>query len=117
MRSRAAAALAEIGVGDIRPEDEVRRLSIAQRQMVEIARAVALESRVLVLDEPTSSLARRDIERLFALIRRLRERGIAVIYISHFLEEICEISDRFAVLRDGQSVGGGVDGAALRPIA
>ncbi|HEY2840316.1 MAG TPA: sugar ABC transporter ATP-binding protein, partial [Pirellulales bacterium] len=108
MRSRAAAALAEIGIGDIRLEDEVRRLSIAQRQMVEIARAVALESRVLVLDEPTSSLARRDIERLFALIRRLRERGISVIYISHFLEEICEISERFAVLRDGQSVGGGV---------
>jgi ribose transport system ATP-binding protein len=108
MRRRAAAALAEIGVSDLRPETEVRRLSLAQRQMVEIARAVALDSRVLVLDEPTSSLARRDIERLFDLIRRLRERGIAVIYISHFLEEVCEISDRFAVLRDGQSVGGGV---------
>ncbi|HEY4233010.1 MAG TPA: sugar ABC transporter ATP-binding protein [Lacipirellulaceae bacterium] len=107
MRTRAAAALAEIGVRDVRPEDEVRRLSLAQRQMVEIARAVTLESRVLVLDEPTSSLTRRDIERLFALIRRLRERGIAVIYISHFLEEVCEISDRFAVLRDGQLVGGG----------
>jgi ribose transport system ATP-binding protein len=62
---------------------------------------------VVVLDEPTSSLTRRDIQRLFALIRRLRERGIAVIYISHFLEEVCEISDRYAVLRDGQSVGGG----------
>jgi ribose transport system ATP-binding protein len=108
MRRRAASALAEIGVGDIRPEAEVRHLSLAQQQMVEIARAVALESRVLVLDEPTSSLARRDIDRLFALIRRLRERGIAVIYISHFLEEVCEISDRFAVLRDGESVGGGM---------
>jgi ribose transport system ATP-binding protein len=107
MKRRAATALGEIGVNDIRPESEVRRLSLAQQQMVEIARAVALESRVLVLDEPTSSLARGDIERLFALIRRLRDRGIAVIYISHFLEEVCEISDRFAVLRDGRSVGGG----------
>ncbi len=72
--------------------------------------------RVLVLDEPTSSLTRRDIERLFALIRRLRERGIAVIYISHFLEEVQEISDRFAVLRDGESVGGGATaGTPVRP--
>jgi ribose transport system ATP-binding protein len=108
MRKRAKAALDEIGLGHISPETQVRRLSLAEQQMVEIARAVALESRVLVLDEPTSSLTRRDIERLFALIRRLRNRGIAVIYISHFLEEVQEISDRFAVLRDGQSVGGGV---------
>jgi ribose transport system ATP-binding protein len=108
MRKRAAAALNEIGLGDVSPDTQVGRLSLAQQQMVEIARAVALESRVLVLDEPTSSLTRRDIERLFALIRRLRERGIAVIYISHFLEEVQEISDRFAVLRDGHSVGGGV---------
>jgi ribose transport system ATP-binding protein len=107
MRRRAKAALEEIGLGDVSPETQVRRLSLAQRQMVEIARAVALDSRVLVLDEPTSSLTQRDIERLFALIRRLRERGIAVIYISHFLEEVREISDRFAVLRDGLSVGGG----------
>lgn len=108
MRRRAMAALEEIGLQSVRPETPVRRLSIAEQQMVEIARAVALESRVLVLDEPTSSLTRSDIERLFALIRRLRDRGIAVIYISHFLEEVQEISDRFAVLRDGESVGGGV---------
>jgi ribose transport system ATP-binding protein len=108
LRRRAKAALEEIGIGDVSPDTPVRNLSLAQQQMVEIARAVALESRVLVLDEPTSSLTRRDIERLFALIRRLRDRGISVIYISHFLEEVQEISDRFAVLRDGQSVGGGV---------
>jgi ribose transport system ATP-binding protein len=107
MRRRAKAALDEIGIGNVSPDVQVRRLSLAQQQMVEIARAVALESRVLVLDEPTSSLTRRDIERLFALIRRLRDRGIAVIYISHFLEEVQEISDRYAVLRDGHSVGGG----------
>jgi ribose transport system ATP-binding protein len=108
MRRRAAAAPAEIGATDVRPDTAVRRLSLAQRQMVEIARAVALESRVLVLDEPTSSLTRRDIDRLFALIRRLRDRGVAVIYISHFLEEVCEISNRFTVLRDGRSVGSGI---------
>ena len=107
MRRRAIAALGEIGIEDVRPETLVNRLSLAKQQMVEIARAVALESRVLVLDEPTSSLSRNDIGHLFALIRRLRDRGIAVIYISHFLEEVQEISDRYSVLRDGQSVGGG----------
>lgn len=108
MRRQTKTALAEVGLGAVSPDTQVRRLSLAQQQMVEIARAVALESRVLVLDEPTSSLTRRDIERLFALIRRLKVRGISVIYISHFLEEVKEISDRFAVLRDGHSVGGGV---------
>jgi ribose transport system ATP-binding protein len=107
MRRRAAAALEEVGVRNVRPETAVRRLSIAQQQMVEIARSVALESRVLVLDEPTSSLTRHDIERLFALIHSLKARGIAIIYISHFLEEVQQISDRFAVLRDGESVGEG----------
>lgn len=108
MRRRAAAALQEIGISDIRPETPVSRLSVAQQQMVEIARSVALESRVLVLDEPTSSLTRRDIERLFALIRSLRARGTSIVYISHFLEEVQEISNRFAVLRDGEAVGEGV---------
>ncbi|NIP84220.1 MAG: sugar ABC transporter ATP-binding protein, partial [Planctomycetales bacterium] len=62
------------------------------------------------LDEPTSSLTRKDIERLFTLIRRLKDQGHAIVYISHFLEEVQEISDTFTVLRDGQTVGGGVTG-------
>ena len=107
MRRRAVRAMAEVGASDVAPDTEVRRLPIAKQQMVEIARAVALESCVLVLDEPTSSLARRDIEKLFSLIRRLRAKGLAVIYISHFLEEVQEIGDRFTVLRDGRTVGGG----------
>src|SRR5205814_1140211 len=76
--------------------------------LVEIARAVALDCRVLVLDEPTSSLTAKDIEKLFALIRRLKARNISVVYISHFLEEVREISDRFTVLRDGETVGTGI---------
>src|SRR5438876_380892 len=94
-------------------------------QLVEIARAVGAPgthgvggrsggpgSRVLVLDEPTSSLPREDIAHLFTLVRRLKEQGHAIIYISHFLEEVKEISDRFTVLRDGRSVGGGETAAA-----
>jgi ribose transport system ATP-binding protein len=92
----------------IAPDVPVLRLSIAQQQLVEIARAVALESRVLVLDEPTSSLTARDIEKLFALIRRLKAKNISIVYISHFLEEVQAISDRFTVLRDGETVGSGL---------
>jgi ribose transport system ATP-binding protein len=107
-RRRAMEALDEIGIGDVDPEIEVRRLSIAQQQLVEIARAVAIDCRVLVLDEPTSSLTQKDIEKLFALVRRLRDNGLAIVYISHFLEEVQAISDRFTVLRDGETVGTGV---------
>jgi ribose transport system ATP-binding protein len=108
MKRRATAALAEVGLSHISPEIEVRKLAIAQQQLVEIARAVALDCRVLVLDEPTSSLTAKDIEKLFALIRRLKAKNISVIYISHFLEEVQAISDRFTVLRDGETVGSGV---------
>ena len=112
MRRRASRALKEIGLEDLRPETAVGRLSIAQQQMVEVARAVALDCRVLVLDEPTSSLAQTDTEKLFALIRRLKAKGRAIVYISHFLEEVRAISDRFTVLRDGVSVGRGVTAEA-----
>lgn len=107
MRRRAREALAEVGAGDVPLEVEVRTLPIAARQMVEIARAVAVECHVLVLDEPTSSLPQSEIEQLFALIRRLKAKGLAIVYISHFLEEVQEISDRFTVLRDGETVGVG----------
>ncbi len=107
MRRRALEALAQLGHPNLRPELRVGRLSLAMRQLVEIARALAVGCRVLVLDEPTSSLAAEDIQRLFALARRLKQEGHALIFISHFLEEVKEISDRFTVLRDGKSVGEG----------
>ena len=78
------------------------------QQVVEIARALASNAKVLVFDEPTSSLTRHDVERLFAVIRKLRSEGLAIIYISHFLEEIRQICDRYTVLRDGQTVGDGM---------
>ena len=109
MRTQASAALEQLGV-DISPDVEVRRLAPGPRQMVEIARALAVQARVVVLDEPTSSLSGKDTEKLFALIRRLKSQDISVVYISHFLEEVQEISDRFTVLRDGETVGGGVTG-------
>ncbi|MFT3786568.1 MAG: sugar ABC transporter ATP-binding protein [Tepidisphaeraceae bacterium] len=107
MRDRARQALAEVGRPDIDPNVRAGDLAVAEQQLVEIARSVLLGAKVLVLDEPTSSLTRRDIRNLFAMLVRLRDRGMGIVYISHFLEEVREISTRFTVLRDGASVGGG----------
>lgn len=107
MRERARGALAEVGRPDIEPGRKASSLSIAEQQLVEIARSLAIGARVLVLDEPTSSLTRRDIENLFAMLRRLRDAGLGIIYISHFLEEVRAITTRYTVLRDGASVGTG----------
>jgi ribose transport system ATP-binding protein len=107
IRDRAARALAELHHPQIRPETPVGTLPIAAQQIVEIARAVAVGCRVLVLDEPTSSLAQADAEALFALMSRLKAQGHAIVYITHFIEEAKRVADRFTVLRDGHSVGAG----------
>lgn len=85
--------------------DLVMRLSIAEQQQVEIARALHRHSRILVMDEPTAALSSRETGQLFALIKRLRSEGMAIIYISHRMAEVYELSDRVSVLRDGQYVG------------
>jgi len=92
---------------EIHAHSRVSDLSIAARQIVEICRAIAAQSRIVLMDEPTSSLQHDDVERLFGLIRQLRNQGATVIYISHFLEEVREIADNFTVLRDGRSVANG----------
>lgn len=87
------------------PNDVVGNLAIAEQQQVEIARALKDKSRILVMDEPTAALSDRETERLFEVIRKLRHDGIAIIYISHRMEEIYALADRISVLRDGQYVG------------
>ncbi len=87
------------------PDTTVGTLSIAEQQLVEIARALHSQSRILVLDEPTTPLSSREVDRLFALVRKLRSEGIAIIYISHRMAEIYELADRVSVLRDGTYVG------------
>ncbi|HEU5118768.1 MAG TPA: ATP-binding cassette domain-containing protein, partial [Isosphaeraceae bacterium] len=106
-RRLVAVALALLDHPEIRPETPVRSLSVGAQQLVEVARALVSESRVLVFDEPTSSLSERDAERLFRVIRRLRDRGLAIVYISHVLEEVQRVADHYTVLRDGRSVGSG----------
>lgn len=88
-----------------RASDRVMKLTIAEQQQVEIARALHRNSRVLVMDEPTAALSARETHRLFELIMRLRDEGMAIIYISHRMAEVYELSDRVSVLRDGQYVG------------
>ncbi|MCC6315629.1 MAG: sugar ABC transporter ATP-binding protein, partial [Thermomicrobiales bacterium] len=102
----ARAALERIGfAGELDPAALGETLSAAQRQMVEIARALVSEARVLALDEPTSSLTNEEAERLFTLIDRLRAEGIGIIYVSHRMREISRLADRVVVLRDGVLVG------------
>ena len=108
MRARVTEVLREVGRPLLDPDARVGGLSLAAQQIVEIARAIAHEScRVLILDEPTSTLTRDDVERLFELIRAFRERGLAIVYISHVIEEVQRVADVFTVLRDGQTVGSG----------
>src|SRR3954470_15991888 len=107
MRELTSGALAALGHHDIPPDAVVASLSVAAQQIVEIARAIAVGSRVLVLDEPTSSLGRADVDHLFELLRHLKAQGHAVVYISHFIEEVKAVADRFIVLRDGRNAGGG----------
>ncbi len=90
---------------DIDPRSILSSHSIAVQQLVAISRAMVLDAKVLILDEPTSSLDRNEVEQLFAVIRTLRDRGVAILFVSHFLDQVYEISDRITVLRNGRLVG------------
>ena len=92
---------------DRSPRALVRDLSVAEQQKVEIARALSMKSRLIVMDEPTSALSRTEVEKLFSIIRGLKREGISTIFVTHRLEEVFEISDRYTVLRDGRHVGAG----------
>ncbi len=102
-----ARAFELLGASDISPGMIVRELNIGKQQLVEIARALVSEARVVIMDEPTSSLSAADTKALFEVIRKLRDQGISVLYISHFLEEVKAVADRFTVLRDGETVASG----------
>ena len=104
MHAEARAWLARVGL-DIDPGTLCGALPIAQRQLVEIAKALSTESRVLILDEPTSSLTARETERLLAIMDELRRAGVAVVFVSHHLDEVMHIADRVIVLRDGRKTG------------
>ena len=107
MRSQVEEALRLLHHGDIRPGARVGDLSIGAQQLVEVARALAAKAHVVVMDEPTSSLSQADTDVLFEVIGSLSDSGVSVIYISHFLEEVRAVADRFTVLRDGRAVGTG----------
>ncbi|HEU5026928.1 MAG TPA: sugar ABC transporter ATP-binding protein [Spirillospora sp.] len=103
MNAAARDLLAKVGV-QADPDDRMAGLGIARSQMVEIAKALSLDARVLIMDEPTAVLTTGEVDRLFGIVARLREQGVAVIFITHHLEEIPRIGDRVTVLRDGKSV-------------
>ena len=105
MRAKARALLEELDCHDLDVDAKVGGLSVASRQRVEIAKALSQDPRVLVMDEPTTSLAEGDVTRLMAIVQRLRERGVGIVYVSHRLREIFALADRVTVLRDGACIG------------
>ena len=101
---RAGEMLENLGV-NIQPDTLVETLTIAQQQMVEIVKAVSFDGRIIVMDEPTSSLSNDEVEQLFGIIERLKEKQVSIIYISHRMEELFRISDRVTIIRDGAYMG------------
>lgn len=102
-REESAALLRDLGLS-LDLDMPVHRLSIAQQQMVEIAKALSIDAKIIAMDEPSATLTTHELKNLFALIRKLRERGVSVVYISHRLEEIFEVCDRLTILRDGERI-------------
>ncbi|MBB5754526.1 sugar ABC transporter ATP-binding protein [Prosthecomicrobium pneumaticum] len=105
MRRRSRELLDQLGFGAIDPDTVMKRLSVAEQRIVEIARALAGQARILIMDEPTAALTEQEATLIFRIIRRLKAQSVSVVYISHYLSEVFEISDRIAVLRDGRNAG------------
>ena len=105
MEAQAENLLAELNIHDLDVQAKVGRLNVGNRQRVEIAKALSLNARILIMDEPTAALSENDVEQLFSIVRRLRQRGLSIIYISHRLHEVFELADRVTVLRDGEYIG------------
>lgn len=103
LHQRAMQLLEQVGL-DVSPSEPVERLGVAQRQLLEIAKSLAVKSKVIIMDEPTATLTSRETARLFEIVRRLRASGVTTIFISHHLQEIFEIADRVTVLRNGRKV-------------
>ncbi|WP_319562047.1 sugar ABC transporter ATP-binding protein [Marispirochaeta sp.] len=106
MRKKTSALLKQLDL-DLHPDTLIKNLGVAQRHMVEIAKALSIDARIVIMDEPTSALTMREVEDLYKIIRRLRDEGKAIIFISHKFDEIFEIADYFTVLRDGKYIGEG----------
>ncbi|SOD83600.1 ribose transport system ATP-binding protein [Streptomyces sp. 1222.2] len=104
MLSLTAGLLASIGEGSLPPGTRVGRLGVAQQQVVEIVKALALDARLLIMDEPTAALADHEVDQLYTLVRRLQEHGMGVLYVSHRLKEVFDLSSRITVLKDGRAV-------------
>ncbi len=104
LANRARAALDRVGLGDVATDKPLSSLGVGQQQMIEIATALDRDCRVLILDEPTAALSAHETVTLFDWLKRLRQQGVGIIYISHRLEEVREISDRVTILRDGKNV-------------
>ncbi|MGB3444469.1 MAG: sugar ABC transporter ATP-binding protein [Actinophytocola sp.] len=104
MNADTAALLGDLGLSSIAPRRRVRTLSVAGQQIVEIVKALSYDARIISMDEPTAALADEEVELLYGLVRTLRERGVAILYVSHRLKEIFDLSDRVTVLKDGALV-------------
>lgn len=114
MRKRAQEILSRLGHDHVLPlDEEVRRLSAAQRQLVEIAKALALDANLVIFDEPTSSLSPTEVERLFDIMQRLRDDGRGLIFVSHRLEEVFSITDRVTIMREGATVAANLETSSL----
>lgn len=104
MHEKTSQILGQIGLSNLSAKEQIKNLQMGERQMVEIARCLTMETKILVLDEPTSSLTQKEVKKLFELMRMLKAKGIAIIFISHRLDEVFEICDRLTIMRDGEKI-------------